>query len=135
MCRRLSAAAVFTAIYAAAVNTRSATYVPTYVAEAAVSAGLPRSSVGAFVEALATKNNAELAAIPGINPSIIGAGVKALLQALADSFRVVYIIGAAFGGLACLICLLLGDQSATMNYHVDAPMEELTAKHREDIKA
>ena len=63
-----------------------------------------------------------------VNPQIIGAGVIALKQAFADSIRVVYIIAAPFGLVACIACLFLGDMKKTMNYRVDAPLEEMKAK-------
>jgi hypothetical protein len=125
---RAVAATVFTAIYAAALSSRLGKDIPSYTAKAALSAGLPVSSLHAFVEALASGNTAALAKIPGVTPKIIGLGVAALKQALADSIRVVYIIAAPFGALACIACLFLGDLRKTMNYRVDAPVEDLHAK-------
>ena len=122
-------ATVFTAIYAATLSTRLANYIPNYVAEAAVRAGLPKSSLHAFVEALAGNDAAALPGIPGVSPAIIKAGVTALKQAFADGLRAVYIIAAPFGALACIACFFLGDLKKTMNYHVDAPVEDLHAKH------
>ncbi|KIW78982.1 hypothetical protein Z517_08822 [Fonsecaea pedrosoi CBS 271.37] len=125
---RAVAATVFTAIYAAALNTRLGTNIPNGVAGAAAKAGLPASSIPTFVEALAAGNTAALSSIPGVTPTIIAAGVAALKQAFADSIRVVYIIAAPFGALACIACLFLGDLRKTMNYVVDAPVEDLHAK-------
>ena len=126
---RAVAATVFTAIYAAAFDTRLGTKLPNYVASAAIGAGLPPANVPAFIQALTSKNDAALAAVPGVNPSIIGAAVAALTQAFADSLRVVYIIAVPFGVLACIACCFLGDMRKTMNYMVDAPVEDLSAKH------
>jgi hypothetical protein len=129
---RAVSATTFTAIYAATVNTRLAKYIPSYVAEAALKAGLPKGSLVAFVGALAGNDAAALPKIPGVTPAIIGAGVTALKQAFADGIRAVYIIAAAFGALACVACFFLGDLKATMNYHVDAPIEDLHAKHHRE---
>jgi hypothetical protein len=41
----------------------------------------------------------------------------------------VYIIEAPFGVVACLACFFLGDLKSVMNYSVDAPVEDLRAKH------
>ena len=128
---RAVAATVFTAIYAAAFSTRIENKLPSYVATAAIGAGLSPPNVPAFIKALASQDNAALAAVPGVNPTIIGAAVVALTQAFADSVRVVYIIAVPFGVLACIACLFLGDMSRTMNYRVDAPVEDLHAKHHE----
>jgi Fungal trichothecene efflux pump (TRI12) len=132
---RAVAAATFTAIYSATLNDRLAKYIPSYVAEAALRAGLPKSSLPAFVGALASNNATALPGIPGVTPLIIGAGVSALKQAFADGIRAVFIIAAPFGALACIACFFLGDMRATMNYHVDAPMENLHAKHHHGEQA
>ncbi|EXJ63979.1 hypothetical protein A1O7_00314 [Cladophialophora yegresii CBS 114405] len=130
---RAVAATVFTAIYAAALNDRIAANIPSGVGGAAAGAGLPAASIPAFVQALAGNQPDALSSIPGVTPAIIAVGVTALKQALADSIRVVYIIAAPFGALACVMCLFIGDLRKTMNYVVEAPVEELHAKkhHRE----
>ena len=125
---RAVAATVFTAIYAAALSSRLPKEIAKYVPKAALGAGLPPSSLPAFIAALAGNEPAALAKVPGVTPKIIGAGVVALKQALADSIRVVYIIAAPFGALACILCLFLGDLRKTMNYRVDAPVEDLHAR-------
>lgn len=126
---RAVAGAVFSAIYAAAFNTRLKDYLPKYIAKAASAAGLPATSLPAFIQALSEGDDAEaLANIPGISPTIIAQGARALQQAFADSLRVVFIIGAPFGVVACIACWFLGDLRETMDYHVDAPIEELHTK-------
>ena len=129
---RAVAVAMFTAIYSAVVNNRLNKYIPSYVAPAAIRAGLPLKSVPAFVDALAADDISALLKVPGITPAVIGAGVAALKQALDDGIRVVFIIAAPFGAVACLACFFLGDLKSVMNYHVDAPLEELHAKHHHE---
>jgi hypothetical protein len=125
---RAVAATIFTAIYAAALSSRLDNDIASYTAKAALSAGLPVSSLHAFVAALASDDTTALSHIPGVTPTIIALGVAALKQAFADALRVVYIIAAPFGALACIACLFLGDLRETMNYRVDAPIEDLHAK-------
>ncbi len=127
---RAISTSAFTAIFAAALNTHLNNYIPGYIATAALEARLPPASIKAFVEALAGDDPAALKTIPGVTPAIIAAGVAALKQALADGIRVVFIIAAPFGAVACIACFFLGDLKETMNYHVDAPIEDLHAKHR-----
>ena len=126
---RAVAATVFTAIFAAALSSRLDNNIASYTAKAALGAGLPPSSLKAFIGALASGNTAALSKVPGVTPAIIALGVAALKQAFADALRVVYIIAAPFGALACVLCLFLGDLRKTMNYRVDAPIEDLHAKH------
>lgn len=127
---RAVAAATFTAIYGAALTSRLNVKLPGYVAAAALKAGLPPSSVMPFVGDILTKNVAGLSSVPGVTPEIIQAGVAAVPHALADSFRIIFIIAAPFGVVACIACIWLGDMTKAMNYRVDAPVEELHAKRK-----
>ncbi|EXJ67988.1 uncharacterized protein A1O5_08602 [Cladophialophora psammophila CBS 110553] len=131
---RAVAASIFTAIYVAAFSGRLKEKLPAYVAKAAFQAGLPQTSIEAFVKALVAGNVSLLPKIPGVSPGVVDAGLAALKQAYADSIRVVYIIAAPFGILAFIGCWFLGDLSATMNYRVDAPVEVLTVKKHDSDK-
>ena len=125
---RSVAASVFTAIYVAAFSERLKEKLPNYVGVAAMSAGLPKASLQAFVAALAANDQTSLLHIPGVTPEVISAGVAALKQAYADSARVVYMIAAPFGVAAAISCWFMADMRATMNYKVDAPIENLVIK-------
>ncbi|OOQ84512.1 putative siderophore iron transporter [Penicillium brasilianum] len=127
---RAVAATVFTAIYAAAVSSRMTTYIPDYISKSALENGLPKSSIKPFIEALTSQNTTAIHMVPGVNQAITRAGTDALHHAYADGLRVVFIIAAPFGVLACVICYFLGDLKKTMNYHVDAPIEKLHARQR-----
>ncbi|KIV91817.1 hypothetical protein PV10_06314 [Exophiala mesophila] len=124
-------ATMFTAVYSAALQTRTAEKIPAYVAKAAAEAGLTPASIPAFIKAIASGNPAALAEVPGVSPTIIGLGVAAFKQAFADSIRVVYIIAAPFSMLAAICSLGLASYRRTMNYKVDAPVEDLHAHHRD----
>ena len=78
-------ASTFVGIADAAVTTRLNTYIPTYIADAAVAAGLPPTSLPGFIGALAGNQPQLLPGIPGVTPAIIQAGVGGLFQAV--SFR------------------------------------------------
>lgn len=129
---RAVGAMVSTAIYAAALNSGLNTKLPNYIARAVAMAGLPAKSITAFVEALAGNDQAALATIPGVTPAIIGKGVSALQQAYADSLRVIYVIAAPFALVAMILSLFVGNMRETMNYRVDAPVEDLHAKHHHE---
>lgn len=132
---RAVAGTVSAAAFSAAFNNRLAVCLPRYVTQEALRSGLPASSATAFVVALSGNNQTALAQVPGVTPAIIGVGVVALKQAFADSVRVVYIIAAPFGVVGCVLCFFLGDLSATMNYLVEAPVEDLRKKHGQQEKA
>lgn len=127
---RSVAGSVFTAIYVASFQSRLEQKLPSYVAAAAVKAGLPQASLKAFVTALASNQEEALQTIPGLTPAIVLDGVAALKHAYADSIRVVYIIAAAFGPVALISCWFMADLTKTMDYQVDAPVEVLKTKTR-----
>ena len=132
-------ATVFTAIYSTIVSSNLGKDIPTYVSKAAMTAGLPPSSIGPFIGALTSMNPPDaLKQVPGVNATIIQAGEAALKHAYANGLRDVFIIGASLGGLGIFLCFFLGDVKKTMNYHVDAAMEKraLTGvenQHIEDV--
>lgn len=125
---RSVSASVFTAIYAAAFSNRIKEKLPSYVSAAALKAGLPQDSLKAFVAAIAGQDQAGLLNIEGVNPGIISAGIAAAKQASADSVRIVFMIAAPFGVVAAVSCWFTADMRKTMNYKVDAPVENLTTK-------
>lgn len=147
---RAVAASVFTAIFGAAVSSEMPVKLPAYTASAAIKAGLDPQYVSQFVGAMLGGDTSALQSIPGITPTIIEAGKAAVLQATADSFRYVFIIAAPFGAAACLVSWFIGDLSdvsfskwipmalvltltyQVMNYHVDAPVEELHAREKHE---
>lgn len=128
-CSRAVAAAVFTAIASAAMTSRLDKYMLAYTAKAALEAGLPQSSLAGFIKALTSGDTVALQNVAGVSSHITEAGVIALKQAYADGIRVVFIIAAPFGVLAIIACIFLGDVKSVMNYGVDAPVEDLHAKH------
>ena len=130
---RAVAGAVFSAINAAAFNSRLKVFLPSYVAKAALAAGLPAASLPNFIEALSGGDTVALAKIPGVTPAVIVQGVRALQQAFADSLRIVFIIAAPFGVVAVIACCFLGDLKETMNYRVDAPIEKLDVKIKSHV--
>ncbi|KAF2174234.1 hypothetical protein M409DRAFT_49093 [Zasmidium cellare ATCC 36951] len=132
---RAIAATTFTAIFSAALGDRLRVYIPQYVGDAVGRAGLPSTSIPAFIAAFTENDQNALRIVKGVTPSIIQAATMALKQADADGLRVVYIIAASFGAVACLACFFLGDLSMEMDYRVDAPVEELQAKRHERSKA
>lgn len=128
-CSRAIAATVFTAIFSAAFNARAQKFIPDYVSQAVLDAGLPSTSVGDFVKAIAAGDESALSSVAGVDIGILSAGTNAAKQAFADSLRVVYIIAAPFGLLACICCFFLGDLRLAMNYAVDAPLEALHPRY------
>lgn len=128
-CSRAIASTVFTAIFSAAFNARVEKFIPDYVSRAVLDAGLPSTSAGDFIKAITAGDESALTSIASNDTAIIVAGIDAAKQASADGIRVVYMIAAPFGLLACICCFFLGDLALVMNYAVDAPLEALHPRH------
>lgn len=128
---RSVAASMAAAIYVAVFSARLESRLPAYVGPAVVKAGLPRSSVAAFLGDLAHSNTAGLPSVPGATPAIIAAGRAAYQQAFVDSARVIYIIAAPIGGLAFVLCFFMASMRNYMDCRVEAPVEILHAKPQE----
>lgn len=130
---RAVATATFVPIYSSIVSQNLSSKTISYVRDAAIKAGLPTDSIAAFIEGISKQETAaNLLDIPGTSQSIISRGVRAFQQANADAVRLAFIIAVPFVLLATVICWWLSDLRNDMNYHVDAPVEQLTAKT--DIK-
>jgi hypothetical protein len=133
-CRTI-AASIFIAAYSTAFNQRLTAKIPSYLAKAVIMAGLPPSSVEAFIGAFLARKQAALMQIPGVTPAVLGAAGAAFQRAFADSVRIVYIIAAPFGFVACVLCLLLPNFRDRMDYVVEAPLEDLHKRHKHEDSA
>jgi len=91
------------AIYSAILRSRLSHTVPAKVPAAVIEAGLPASSVPAFIQALELGTAAALTAVKGVTPQIIAAGTRAYQVANADAYRTVFLATIAFGGLGILL--------------------------------
>jgi hypothetical protein len=87
--------------------------------------GLPPQSLAPFIGALAGQAPpSAIAAIPGVTPQIIGAGVGALHVAFQESFRWVYIAAAVISAVCVITSCFLVNPKSDLNNHVDAPLEK-----------
>lgn len=84
-----------TAIFNSLLSTKISENIPSTV----ISLGLPPQSIGAFIDALTTNDQAALAQIPGVTPEIIAAGVHTLQEAYLNSFKGVWIAAAVLSGV------------------------------------
>jgi hypothetical protein len=76
------------------------------VPPAVLAAGLPASSVSAFMARLTTK---KFDGVEGVSTGIVRAGLAAYKQANSDAFRTVFLSTIAFTGLAIGFSLMLPD--------------------------
>ncbi|GKZ37917.1 hypothetical protein AbraIFM66950_009749 [Aspergillus brasiliensis] len=96
------AGTIATAIYVAILDNRIAVDLPRDVSAAAVDAGLPSSSLTDLLEAVSTGTSAAYEAVPGMTGKILGVVTEAVKTAYSQSFRTVFLVSIAFGGLSVI---------------------------------
>lgn len=72
------------------------------IAAAVLPLGLPETSLGDLIGALASQNNAALLAVPGISQDIIIAAVGALKSTYSVAFRWVWVAAGSFTVVAAI---------------------------------
>ena len=126
---RAVATATFVPIYSSVVKQSLSHKITAYIGEVAIKAGLNTDAITAFIEGISIQESSTaLLNIPGTSQAVISNGVHAFQQANADAVRLAFIIAVPFVLLATILCWWLSDLRNDMNYHVDAPVELLTAK-------
>lgn len=99
---RAAIGAVLIAIYSSIMTNRLDETIPAQVPSALINAGLPASSVPAYLQALSLGADA-LAAVPGITQQIMAVGYRAYQEASADAFRTVYLATIAFSAASLIL--------------------------------
>lgn len=119
---RSAISSVATAIYSSVLIQRETKTISTQIPAALIKAGLPKSSVAKYMEAVAAGGEG-LEKIPGVTPTIIQKASVAYQWANADAFQTVFYVSIAFGVigliLACLVPnvddLLTNEVAARLN--------------------
>ncbi|KPI34535.1 putative transporter [Cyphellophora attinorum] len=118
---------VFTAIFTVALNESMASKRANRLPPAAEAAGVPPAVIPEFITAIVS-GNSSVTTIPGVTTQMISAGVLASQNATADALQIVFAIAVPFGVIAIPMSYYLGSYRKTMNYIVEAPIEELHSK-------
>lgn len=105
---------------------------PTEIGNAAVEAGLPKSSVPDLLEAMAT--GLGLDDVPGINASILGSAVHASEWAYAHAYRLAWASIIPFVVLALVAVFFLKGVKELMTEKVEATVERVHHPNQE-VKA
>ena len=112
---------VCSTVYTVVLSNRLAATIPALAPQAVVSAGLPASSVAAFIGAL-TFGTPAFADVPSLTPAIEAAGVSAYQEANTEAYQTVFLTTLAFGGIGIIVgwwcpnvdSLLAGDVTVTL---------------------
>ncbi|ERT01155.1 hypothetical protein HMPREF1624_02396 [Sporothrix schenckii ATCC 58251] len=105
-------------IYTVVLRARSAVTIPAAVAPAVEQAGLPASSVPAFLDGFTTGSFTN---VSGLTPDIMAVGTKAYYVGNFDAYRTVFLVTLAFTGMAFVAGILLPndiDKYLTDRVHV-----------------
>jgi hypothetical protein len=90
---------VFTTVLA----NRLAKTIPAKVPPAVIAAGLPESSVAAFIAAVQAGSQTAFDAVAGLTPEIRALGTRAYQEANSAAFNTVFLVTIAFSGIG-IIC-------------------------------
>ncbi|KAK3081178.1 hypothetical protein LTS18_009373 [Coniosporium uncinatum] len=94
---RSAISSVASAVYLSVLSNRLTATVPAIVPPAVIAAGLPASSVTAFLQGLTTGS---FTGVPGLTDSILAVGTTAYKTASADAYSTVFFTTIAFTGIS-----------------------------------
>jgi hypothetical protein len=97
---RSAISTVGSTIYVIVLTSRLKETIPSQVPPAVIAAGLPASSVEAYMTAASAGSAAALEKIEGITPAIMAAGARAFQVAYSDAYRTIFYASIAFGVIA-----------------------------------
>ncbi len=132
---RAAMCAVLVAIYTTVLGNRLTQTVAAEVPSALVSAGLPESSVSAYLAAI---SSGVYSNVPGITDAIIAAGTRAYQVANANAYSTVYLTTIAFSGIAIVLTFYAPNTEKYMTGKVVATLhnensdEMMTAKGEDE---
>lgn len=104
----------------------------TQVPAALVRAGLPPSSVEAFIGAISVGTTAAFNAVPGVSANIIAVGLRAYKVANAEAYSTVYLSTIAFAGLGFILTFF---GKSTDSLMLDSVAATLHGEAQDDGKA
>jgi hypothetical protein len=110
-------------VYTVILSNRLLQTVPSQVPPALLTAGLPSTSIPAFLTAISAGTATAFAAVDGLTPNIQAAGMKAYQNATSDAYNTVFLSTIAFSGVGIVLAffapnvdhLLSGDVSVTLD--------------------
>ncbi|KAK4565373.1 hypothetical protein LTR86_003990 [Recurvomyces mirabilis] len=106
--------AISLSVYSAVLTNRLTKTVASEVPTALVGAGLPVSSVPAFLKAITAGTAAAFQAVPGISAEIIATGLHAYKVANAQAYSTVYLTVIAFAGLGFVLTFFAANTEGKM---------------------
>lgn len=110
---------IYESVFANKINVN----LPTYTAQYATEAGLPASSVTAFLTAMLGADPSSAANVDGVTPEILAQAALGIKWAYADSLRYVWYTSIPFGILAIIACCFLKDSRKYLTNRISVGMK------------
>ncbi|KAJ5722973.1 MFS general substrate transporter [Penicillium malachiteum] len=134
---RSTISTIASSVYVVVLNIRMAESVPTEVSPLLLEAGLPQSSVTAFLNGLST---GDLSGIAGVTPHIEAVGKSAYKIASSHAFETVYLISISFTGVAVILSFwaptvddkLTGQVATRLHQTYTEPQQGGLTEHTQD---
>ncbi|OBT94080.1 hypothetical protein VE01_07168 [Pseudogymnoascus verrucosus] len=116
-------------VYTVILSNRLAQTIPAQVPPALVQAGLPETSVPAFIAAI-TAGETAWEAVVGLTPAIQAIGIRAYQEASSDAFKTVFLSTIAFSGVGIILTIFAPNVDHLLTNDVTVTLHE---KATEDI--
>lgn len=123
---RSTVSTVASTIYTAILTNRLKKTIPDEVPPKLISAGLPSSSVAAFLEAMSIGTPAAFAKVQGLTTSIEAVGVQAYKVASSHAYQTVFYSTIAFSAICVLLAFLTPNVEEQMTDRVMATLHRHT---------
>ncbi|KAF2827930.1 MFS general substrate transporter [Ophiobolus disseminans] len=129
---RSAISTVASTIYSIVLTSRTTTELSKQVPAAVIAAGLPASSVPAYMTAMAAGGPAALLAqVQGLTPDILATGTEAYRWAFTDAYKTIFLVSLAFSGLTIIANCFIPDIDSLMGGKVAAT---LIGREKDDDK-
>ncbi len=125
---RSAISTVASTIYTVVLANRLRTTIPAQVPPVVVAAGLPKTSVEAFLKAFTAGKPEAFQAVKGITPEILAKGTEAYKYASADAYRTVFLTTIAFSGVGLIVSFFVPNVEDRMTGEVAATLHDRKEK-------
>ncbi|OAG43819.1 hypothetical protein AYO21_02046 [Fonsecaea monophora] len=110
------------AIYTTVLVNKQGSEARKLIPQAALAAGLPPSSLDAFMAAFPT-NTTQLGQITGVDTAVLAAAGEAFQLSYAHALKILALVSVAFGGLAIAVCVTVENIDPKMNDQIEVFLE------------
>ncbi|KAF1989204.1 fungal trichothecene efflux pump [Aulographum hederae CBS 113979] len=120
---RSTISTICSTVYTVILSNRIAQTIPAQVPPALVSAGLPISSIPAFLAAITAGTQSAWDAVGGLTPAIQAVGVRAYQEASSDAYTTVFLSTLAFSGIGIVLSPFLPSVDHLLTEDVTVTLE------------